>query len=255
MPTQNIQSNVVKTNTTFDCSYVPPLSHSVSIDGNAAQRRSPILGISSSQCSSLPPYITPWTSTSIPVEKPTIVEAPTFELSEAKPSITSNPIDSATKRAKYGQSQRANTIIPTMSSPCSIHMVDEVHHANQEASASSTVHVRPRSGPIMSSLCKRPPKITTTVRKDPLLTTSDCEQSNGTKKRFILKKQVSEDVNRGKLAQKRKTTQYNLSTGLSGYSSHNRSFRSFQGTSNEGSGTPGLDFARCVLQLYMHYTN
>ena len=250
MPTQNIHSSVVNAKTAFGCSYTP-LSHSVSIDGNAAQSRLPMLGISTSQCTSLPPSITASTATSLPVEKTAIFGTPKFELSEDKPSNTSIPIDSATKRARYG-SIRVNKTIPTVSSPCSIYMVDEVHHSNQELSSSPMITMRPRSGPIFLPGCKRPPKITTPVRIDPILTTPDCEQSNGTKKRFLLKKQVSEDVNRGNLAQKQKNTQCNISTGLNRYSGQNRSLRSFQGTSNEGSVSPGVDFARCVLQLYMY---
>ena len=242
-PTPSIYSSVVRTNTSFGHSH-KPLLHSASTDGNQPQNRPPMVRSSISQCSSLPPSLAPLASTTQFVEKPVVFRAPKFQLSEAKPSNTSISVDSAARRARYGQSQRAKTISPKHTSPCSIYMVDEVNHSNQELSSSSLIHLRPNSGTIFVPGYNFSTKVTTSKKGDPLITLSDCEESNNTKKRFILKKQLSEDVHRANLAKGQINMQGDIAAGLDKYSGQNRSLRSFRGTSKEGSLSPGIEFAK-----------
>ena len=224
LPPQFIHSTVDKSRSPLGHSRVV-LSHSVSTDGDGTHHRTPITGNSSSHCASLPPVLGPQSLTSLHVGSTAPFVMPKIEYSsEPKPSSRALTIDSATRRARYGQHRRANTMTPTSSNACSLYLVNETRRSNQDLSSSSDSNVRKVSSPVvLSSLLQRPPATTASALKEPIIiTTSEHEQCRGAKKRFLLKKQVSEDITRGENAHKQKNHQCLLSSGVEKYSRENK---------------------------------
>ena len=182
------------------------------------------------------------------------MEAPKLELSEAKPSVPSiSVVESSAnaKRARYGRSKTAqfigtNTIVPTTKSPCSMYMVDETQQFSQEISNqvrtksdSEFIYPDERKGSQISS------SINSNYTLPPI---HRCDPSNDTRQKLLLRKQVSEDVNKcAHSAKTQKNVNYSSNIGLVGYTGPNRSLRSFQENSKESCVMTRFDFGRYLF--------
>lgn len=224
------------------------ISHSLSSE---AKERYPQDIISTyQQYSSLPPSITTSLSTTLPAQKSELIEAPKVELLEAKPSIPSISVNSNanTKRARYGRSKTTqyictNTIVPTTKSPCSVYMVDETQQCmqdltNQVRTYSDSAFVYPEEmvyseiSPSLKSEYNTP-------------SSHCCDPSNDTRQKLLLRKQVSEDVNKSvNMAKNQKNVTYSSNIVLGRYAGPNRSLRSFQHANEESGVISRFDFGR-----------
>jgi hypothetical protein len=226
--------------------YHTPLSHSVSTDGPTVQTRSPNVGFLTSEYSSLPPSITTSLTTPLPAEKCEIFETTKAEVLEAKPSIPSiSVVDSVNKkRAKYGRSKTSQFTINPSTSPCSVYMVDEIQHSTQELCSPSSTQVRTREESAFMPGSKLIPDHATTSRSDFVISPSRCDQHNDSRKRFLMRKQVSEDVSRAHSTQMPKTVKYDSNIVITKYSDPSRSPRNSQEVNNESDSAVPYDFKR-----------
>ena len=233
--------------------YHTPLSHSVSTDGPTVQIRSPKVGFITSEYSSLPPSITASLSTSLPAEKGEIFQTTKAEVSEAKPSIPLiSVVDSANKkRARYGRSKTSQfTINPTTTSPCSVYMVDEIQHSTQEICNPSSPQVPTNEESAFMPGSKLNPDMATTSRSDFVTSPSRCDQLNDSRKRFLMRKQVSEDVS--KANSRPKNVKYDGNVVFNKYSNSNRSLRNSQEINNGSDSAAPPDFKRYPY-IHAHY--
>ena len=226
-----------------------PISHSLSTEAKETYRQDIVSTYQ--QYSSLPPSITTSVCTSFPAEKSENAEAPKVELSEAKPSVPSKSVvegNANAKRARYGRSKTAqfigtNTVVPTTKSPYSMYMVDETQQSGQEISH----QVRTKSDSDFSypdDIVN--PQISSSVNSNYTIPPIHrCDPSNDTRQKLLLRKQVSEDVNKCvNVIKNQRNLPCNSNIGLGRYTGPNRSLRSFQEPSKESGVMTRFDFGR-----------
>ena len=232
-----------------------PISHSLSTEAKETYRQDIVSTYQ--QYSSLPPSITTSVCTSLPAEKCENVEAPKSELSEVKPSVPSKSVvevNANAKRARYGRSKTAqfigtNTVVPTTRSPCSMYMVDETQQSGQEVfnqvrtkSDSDFTYADDIVNPQISS------SVNSNYTIPPL---HRCDPSNDTRQKLLLRKQVSEDVNKCvNLSKNKRNVPCNSNIGLGKYTGPNRSLRSFQEQRKESGVMTRFDFGRYFILIY-----
>ena len=117
--------------------------------------------------------------------------------------------------------------------------------------STSASTLRPVSGPISIPGCRVPQMTTDPVTCDTLPTSTEHGQLSNIKKRFLSRKQLSEDVIRGDLKHRQKNHSSIVSGGITKHPRQNRSLRSFRGSNCETDIVPGPGFSRYVPQIYI----
>ena len=95
------------------------------------------------------------------------------------------------------------------------------------------------------------PDMTTTTKSDFIISPSRCEQHNDSRKRFLMRKQVSEDVCKTTPTQMPKTVKHDSNIVFGKYSDPIRSLRNSQEVNNESDCVLPYDFKRYSFQIYM----
>ena len=232
-----------------------PMSHSLSTEAKETYRQDIVSTYQ--QYSSLPPSMTTSVCTSLPAEKYENVEAPKLELSEVKPSVPSKSVvevNANARRARYGRSKTAqfigtNTVVPTTRTPCSMYMVDENQQIGQEIS--NQVRTKSDSDFTYADDIVNP-QISSSVNSNYTIPPLHrCDPSNDTRQKLLLRKQVSEDVNKCvNMTKTLRNVPCNSNIGLGRYTGPNRSLRSFQEPSKESGVMTRFDFGRYFILIY-----
>ena len=249
-PTNRSISNV-KNDSCMDS----PISRSLSTEAKETYRQDIVSTYQ--QYSSLPPSITTSVCTSLPAEQYENVEAPKLELSEVKPSVPSKSVvevNANARRARYGRSKTAqfigtNTVVPTTRAPCSMYMVDETQQSGQEIS--NQVRTKSDSDFTYADDIVNP-QISSSVNSNYTIPPLHrCDPSNDTRQKLLLRKQVSEDVNKCvNMTKTLRNVPCNSNIGLGRYTGPNRSLRNFQEPSKESGVMTRFDFGRYFILIY-----
>ena len=129
-------------------------------------------------------------------------------------------------------------------SPCSVYMVDEIQHSTQELCNPSSTQVHASEESAFMPGNNLTPDMATTSRSDFVTSPSRCDQFHDSRKRFLMRKQVSEDVTKANTTQRPKNVKYESTLVFNKYSNPNRSLQHSQEINNGSDSAVPHDFKR-----------